>query len=137
VNLVFGSTKPLADLNESIGLDGRMSSAFGPATRPPEILPSATEAKIEEINDEEGEGDKGKGKEKEKEAEPEVKEEESPYDVVKTAVRSDSSSVCPIETDGFRERTALEYSHQFSCDSHQARAIPACSRVRSSCSETR
>jgi len=99
VNLVFGSTEPLADLNESIGLDGRMSSAFGPATRPPEILPSATEAKIEEVNDEEGEGDKGKGKEKEKEAEPEVKEEESPYDVVKTAVRSASSPVCLLRTD--------------------------------------
>ena len=101
MNLVFGSTKPLADLNESIGLDGRMSSAFGPATRPPEILPSATEAKIEEINDEAGEGDKGKGKEKEKEkeSEPEVKEEESPYDVVKTAVRSASSPVCLLRTD--------------------------------------
>lgn len=62
-----------------------MSSAFGPATRPPEILPSTKEPKIEEINDE-GEGGEGK-KGKEKEAEPQDKEEESPYDVIKTAVR--------------------------------------------------
>jgi len=49
-----------------------MSSAFGPATRPPEILPSTKEPKIEEINDE-GEGGEGK-KGKEKEAEPQDKE---------------------------------------------------------------
>ncbi|GAA5832563.1 hypothetical protein JCM5353_002190 [Sporobolomyces roseus] len=83
------------------GLDGRMSSAFGPATRPPEILPSTKEPKIEEIDDE---AEKGK----EKEAEPQEKEEESPYDVIKTALLNTHINSAAIHIKLERFQRALE-----------------------------